>query len=174
MKLHAHISHRFSVGPVIALIASLSFAGQAEAEFEGPGTYVIAVDGTPQVLDVEWNLSIPGQHVIRWGANNGANQKFNILDSNYGGYVIRSVNSGLCLDLPLGSTEVGTQPIQFPCGDQASQRFYIKKISPGLYRIRVASNRKRILHAPNPAGRVRLARNPATPVTGMRFRFTRI
>ncbi len=165
---------RAALAGVAGLAASLSFAGQAEAKFEGPGTYVIEVAGTPQVLDVQWNLPTPGQPVLRWLPSNGSNQKFNITRSNYGGYVIRAVHSGLCLDLPLGSTEVGTQPIQFPCGDQASQRFYIRKIESGEYRIVVASNRKRILNAPNPGGRVRLASNPATPATGMRFRFTRV
>ncbi|HEX6377434.1 MAG TPA: RICIN domain-containing protein [Allosphingosinicella sp.] len=171
MKDIARTIGRAALGIAAAMAASLALAGNAQAQFRGPGVYIIKFADTNQVLDIDNILGHGGrlgQHVLRWGANGGRNQKF-IIYPNEDGYVIRGYDSLYCLDLPGWQTAVDVEIVQYYCTRQGNQRFYIESTPHGTI-IRSAHG-NRFLYADREGGRIKLASATSDPSVGMVFDF---
>ena len=175
METHIHIIRQHRIGLFSAAIAALSLPVQAEAQFTGPGTYRIWVEGVApaQRLEIANSSMLPGAPLLRGAPSFGKKQKFRIVAADAGGYFIRPLHSKQCLDLTLGATTIGTPVIQFVCNNAISERFYISNLDSGGSKIRSAKA-NRILYVPLDENCVRLAANAGDPPVGKRFRFQRL
>lgn len=171
---------RAALAVAAGMAGLLSFAGEARAQFTGPGVYVIRIRGTLNVLDVDstWgNGGRPGQPLLRWGSNDGSNQKFIVLSAPGGGFVIRAVHSLQCLEVPSSNTAIGVEIVQRPCNGGVNQRFTIPDAVPlGTARAFIRTVlADRVLSARREGGRVVLASpDYAEPAPGTVFYFLRI
>ncbi|MFC8723474.1 RICIN domain-containing protein, partial [Kitasatospora sp. NPDC057198] len=52
-----------------------------------------------------------------------------------GTYQLAVVKSGMCLDVPSGSTSSGTKLQQWGCGGQTNQQFRLVPVSSGVYQL---------------------------------------
>jgi Ricin-type beta-trefoil lectin domain-like len=165
---------RVAIAVAAAMAASLSFAGEARAQFRGPGVYVIKVGFTGDVLDVDstWGHGgDPNQRLLRWGDNGGTNQKFIIFAAERGGYIIRALHSLYCLDIPNGRIVAGADVIQYYCNGADSQRF---EISPnGATTVIRTSTGNKIFYARSEGQRVELGTPVIPTLSGMQFYFER-
>jgi Ricin-type beta-trefoil lectin domain-like len=174
MKNTVYRYRRAAIGLAAGVVASLSFAGEAQAEFTGPGLYVIRVANTNTVLDIFSGVQVGGpRRLVRWGENGGGNQRFAVLPAPNGvGYVIRPLHSLECLDVPGFGDTAGLEIVQWPCANGTNESFHIT-LNERHTTIRPA-HADRLLYARREGGDVVLAVPPPAPWEGMLFEFIRI
>lgn len=153
------------------LIASLSFSGDAQAKFKGPGIYEINFSHDGQALDVDlsWGQgSARGQRVIRAKVNRGSNQKFVIFEDG-DAYIIRPVHSLLCLHLAGDHPDVGL--VQERCSRDVGQRFLI---GTGNETVISTASGTNILNASNEGNPVVLVKAGPNPSKNRLFKFRKL
>ncbi|MEU7892822.1 ThuA domain-containing protein [Nonomuraea sp. NPDC049152] len=107
---------------------AVQFAGEDAGGGLEPGVYTVTArhsgkNVTPASL-------LDDAKIVQLGANQGDEQKWEALPATAGGYQLKNVKSGKCLDVPGGSTATGTQLVQWTChpdgaAHQLHQRFFI-------------------------------------------------
>jgi hypothetical protein len=95
------------------VLAPLDCASQAQqwslvASPTANAAYVIVNHQTGWVVDVLGNSTMAGGAVDQWPANGGANQRWIFTPAAGGGFVLRSANSNLALDVTGGSADQAT------------------------------------------------------------------
>ncbi len=100
---------------------------------------------TNYVLDVYGGGKTAGVNVIQWGAHGGDNQRWYLdkavkelpvnTKDHSGTYNIRSLNSGLLMDVFNGGQDQGTNVIQWAATGGTNQNWKFEKLSNGYYKI---------------------------------------
>lgn len=151
--------------------ASLSFAGEAQAKFEGPGVYVIkSAHQSRKVLDIDngpFAGNSSGRKLYVYDSNGGQNQKF-IIFADGNGFIIRPLHSLLCLRFQ--GNHPGGKLVQSSCNGRSSRRF---RIGTEEETIIGSHNGKNALFAKEGAQVVLDKPDPTNPRIEMLFEFSK-
>jgi uncharacterized protein YebE (UPF0316 family) len=98
-------------------------------------------------LDVPNESNDNGAAMIQWQAHNGANQKWQLKVTDGYYYIIKSVSSGKCLDMP--TSNEGEKVIQYDCmPNNDNQKWSLQRQSNGSYLI-ISKRSGKALDVPN-------------------------
>lgn len=194
IRMNENRSRRSSRAMLLAagMVLSLGLAGEARAQFRGPGLYRVTASVSGKVFDIDstwWGGHLPGRELLQWGLHGRSNQQFYFREvpGSPGIFEIRAggERSNMCLDVPNFETADGTIIQQWPCNNNSpTQRFRVVAAGPGTYLIQAT-------HTPTASGlfvgdpsrnnefddgaRITLKRIECTgPSRRMLFSFTRI
>ncbi|WP_214323494.1 ThuA domain-containing protein [Nonomuraea sediminis] len=94
------------------------------------GTYTVTAQHSGKNMQPLSNVD--DAKIVQQGATGGAEQRWQVMPTDGGGFQLKNEASGKCLDVPGGSTTLETQLVQWTChgtGDRdlINQRFYAAK-----------------------------------------------
>lgn len=133
------VPERASAGRVLArlaMVATLSLAGStavaigtAHAAATSFGPYQFKNDFSHLCMDVAFGSTANGGRIQQWDCYGGTPEKWRMdlvsTINNVDYYAFVNVNSGLCLDVPNGSTAPGVDLHQWTCWKGDSQQWAI-------------------------------------------------
>ncbi|MGP3915615.1 ThuA domain-containing protein [Nonomuraea sp. 10N515B] len=108
---------------------ALQFTGESQGGGLEPGTYTITAQHSGKNVTPKDASVADDAPIVQMTAGTGAEQKWEAVPLADGGYQLKNVKSGKCLDVPGGSTTPGTQLVQWAChpaghGHLNNQRFF--------------------------------------------------
>ena len=113
--------------------------------------YYIVNKQSGMVLDIEWSSAKNGTNVEVFEKNNGSNQKFNFIKTNFsstikdGKYAILSYsNNKKAVDIAWAATNDGANVNLWDANGENNQSFYIKYDGNGYYTIEALCSQKRL------------------------------
>ncbi|MEV5879625.1 RICIN domain-containing protein [Streptomyces sp. NPDC052101] len=119
-----------------ALLTGLGTAGTAQAAtVDTNAWYVLVNRGSGKALDVSGASSADGAAVQQWTRNDGANQRFQFVDSGGGYYRLKAQHSGKVLDVSGYSTADHAGVVQWSDTNGSNQQFRLADSSDGYVRL---------------------------------------
>ncbi|WP_461071927.1 RICIN domain-containing protein [Streptomyces pseudoechinosporeus] len=119
-----------------ALLTGLGAAGTAQAAtVDTNASYVLVNRGSGKALDVSGASIADGAGISQWTRHDGANQRFQFVDSGGGYYRLKAQHSGKVLDVLSHSTADHADIVQWGDADSANQQFRLADSSDGHVRL---------------------------------------
>ncbi|MFE4306376.1 RICIN domain-containing protein [Streptomyces sp. NPDC056891] len=119
-----------------ALVAGLGAAGAAQAAtVDTSGWYVLVNRGSGKALDVSGGGTAEGVALSQWARHDGANQRFQFVDSGGGYYRLKAQHSGKVLDVQGFSTADHADIVQWSDTGGANQQFRLADSPDGYVRL---------------------------------------
>lgn len=122
-------------------VAQLAFNSIVGAAGKG-GTYSLQNRNSNLYMDISGGGTADGDSIIQWTSNNGANQKFNLIEVSSGVYNIQSVSSGRYVDIFGGSIDNGAKCIQWGYTGGDNQRYCLLATDNGYYKLKATHSLK--------------------------------
>ncbi|WP_079085770.1 RICIN domain-containing protein [Streptomyces dysideae] len=118
------------------LLTGLGAAGTAQAAtVDSNAWYVLVNRGSGKALDVSGASTADGAGVSQWTRHDGANQRFQFVDSGGGYYRLKAQHSGKVLDVLNYSSADQADIVQWSDGNGANQQFRLADSSDGYVRL---------------------------------------
>ncbi|MFE9017164.1 RICIN domain-containing protein [Streptomyces sp. NPDC007808] len=119
-----------------ALLSGLGAAGTAHAATVDTNAWYMLVNrGSGKALDVSGASTADGAGVAQWARHDGANQRFQFVDSGGGYYRLKARHSGKVLDVRNHSTADHADIVQWGDTGGANQQFRLADSSDGYVRL---------------------------------------
>ncbi|WP_409474729.1 RICIN domain-containing protein [Streptomyces sp. HC307] len=119
-----------------ALLTGISAAGTAQAAIVDPnGWYVLVNRGSGKALDVSGASTADGAGLTQWTRHDGANQRFQFVDSGGGYYRLKAQHSGKVLDVMNHSTADHADIVQWGDANGTNQQFRLADAPDGHVRL---------------------------------------
>ncbi|MFF8280111.1 RICIN domain-containing protein [Streptomyces lateritius] len=121
---------------VAALLTGLGVAGTAQAAtVDSNAWYVLVNRGSGKALDVSGGSTADGAALSQWARHDGANQRFQFVDSGGGYYRLKAQHSGKVLDVYSYSTADHADIVQWSDTNGANQQFRLADSGDGQVRL---------------------------------------
>ncbi|GHI03506.1 hypothetical protein Scel_18270 [Streptomyces cellostaticus] len=121
---------------MMALMAGLGAAGTAQAAaVDTSAWYVLVNRGSGKVLDVAGASTADGASLTQWPRTDGANQRFQFVDSGGGYYRLKAQHSGKVLDVLNYSTADHADIAQWSDAGGTNQQFRLADSPDGYVRL---------------------------------------
>ncbi|OXY92891.1 alpha-L-arabinofuranosidase [Streptomyces diastatochromogenes] len=118
------------------LLSGLGAAGTAQAAtVDTNASYVLVNRGSGKVLDVAGASTADGASLTQWSRTDGANQRFQFVDSGGGYYRLKAQHSGKVLDVLNYSTADHADIAQWSDANGANQQFRLADSPDGYVRL---------------------------------------
>lgn len=128
-----------------ALLTGLGAAGTARAAtVDTSASYVLVNRGSGKALDVAGASTADGAVLSQWARHDGANQRFQFVDSGGGYYRLKAQHSGKVLDVLNNSTADHADLVQWGDANSANQQFRLADSSDGYVRLISRSSGKAV------------------------------
>jgi lysophospholipase L1-like esterase len=119
-----------------ALLSALGAAGTAQAAtVDLNASYVLVNRASGKVLDVSGASTSDGARLQQWSRHDGANQRFQFVDSGSGYYRLKAQHSGKVLDVYNYSTADGADVVQWSDLNGTNQHFRLADSPDGYVRL---------------------------------------
>ncbi|BFV55088.1 hypothetical protein KCMC57_up01920 [Kitasatospora sp. CMC57] len=119
-----------------ALLTGLGAAGTARAATVDTGAWYVLVNrGSGKALDVAGASTADGAALSQWTRHDGANQRFQFVDSGGGYYRLKAQHSGKVLDVYGYSTVDHADLVQWSDAGSANQQFRLADSADGYVRL---------------------------------------
>ncbi|MGP4085050.1 RICIN domain-containing protein [Streptomyces sp. KR55] len=119
-----------------ALLTGLGAAGTAQAAtVDTNASYVLVNRGSGKALDVAGASTADGAALSQWARHDGANQRFQFVDSGGGYYRLKAQHSGKVLDVLNNSAADHADIVQWGDANSANQQFRLADSSDGYVRL---------------------------------------
>ncbi|WP_107083859.1 RICIN domain-containing protein [Streptomyces viridochromogenes] len=121
---------------LVALLTGLGAAGTAQAAtVDTNASYVLVNRGSGKALDVSGASTADGAAVHQWARHDGANQRFQFVDSGSGYYRLKAQHSGKVLDVSNYSMSDHADVVQWSDANSVNQQFRLADSSDGYVRL---------------------------------------
>jgi lysophospholipase L1-like esterase len=128
-----------------ALLTGLGVAGTARAAtVDTNASYVLVNRGSGKALDVAGASAADGAALSQWARHDGANQRFQFVDSGGGYYRLKAQHSGKVLDVLNNSAADHADIVQWGDANSANQQFRLADSSDGYVRLISRSSGKAV------------------------------
>lgn len=128
-----------------ALLTGLGAAGTAQAAtVDTSASYVLVNRGSGKALDVAGAGTADGAALSQWARHDGANQRFQFVDSGGGYYRLKAQHSGKVLDVLNNSAADHADIVQWGDANSANQQFRLADSSDGYVRLISRSSGKAV------------------------------
>ncbi|MFD9408628.1 RICIN domain-containing protein [Streptomyces sp. NPDC059989] len=118
------------------LLSGLGAVGAARAATVDTGAWYVLVNrGSGKALDVSGAGTADGAAVSQWARHDGANQRFQFVDSGDGFYRLKAQHSGKVLDVYNFSTADHADIVQWSDGGGVNQQFRLADSPDGYVRL---------------------------------------
>jgi lysophospholipase L1-like esterase len=119
-----------------ALLTGWGAAGTAQAAtVDTSAWYVLVNRGSGKALDVSGASTADGAGVAQWSRHDGANQRFQFVDSGGGYYRLKAQHSGKVLDVSNFSTADNADIVQWGDANSTNQQFRLADSPDGHVRL---------------------------------------
>jgi lysophospholipase L1-like esterase len=121
---------------MVALLTGLGAAGPAQAAtVDTSAWYALVNRGSGKALDVAGASTSDGAGLSQWARHDGANQRFQFVDSGGGYYRLKAQHSGKVLDVSGYSTADHADVVQWADANGTNQQFRLADSSDGYVRL---------------------------------------
>jgi hypothetical protein len=118
------------------LLTGLGAAGTAQAAtVDSSAWYVLVNRGSGKALDVSGASTADGAGLSQWTRHDGANQRFQFVDSGGGYYRLKAQHSGKVLDISGYSVADHADVVQWGDANGTNQQFRLADSSDGYVRL---------------------------------------
>ncbi|MEV0531445.1 RICIN domain-containing protein [Kitasatospora sp. NPDC050463] len=119
-----------------ALLSGLGAVGTARAATVDTGAWYVLVNrGSGKALDVSGASTADGAALVQWARHDGANQRFQFVDSGDGYYRLKAQHSGKVLDVYGFSTVDRADIVQWSDAGSVNQQFRLADSPDGYVRL---------------------------------------